>query len=105
MLPVTIDYRMANSSGIGVYLRKVVGGLIDRYSDEFRLTLIGERVEAGADFRPCNPPIYSLREQIEVPRAIPSLTEVFWSPNYNAPVVSRGRLVVTIHDACHLAMP
>src|SRR5207237_7264853 len=29
----------------------------------------------------------------------------FWSPNYNAPVASRGRLVVTVHDACHLALP
>lgn len=96
---------MAGSSGIGVYLRNVVRGLIDRHSDEFRLTLIGQRPEVGAELRLCKARIYSLREQIDVPRAIPSSTAVFWAPNYNAPFVSRGRLVVTIHDACHLALP
>jgi glycosyltransferase involved in cell wall biosynthesis len=25
-----------------------------------------------------------------------------WSPNYNTPIASPGKLVVTIHDACHL---
>jgi glycosyltransferase involved in cell wall biosynthesis len=54
---------------------------------------------------PCTAPIYSIREQIEVPRALPSETETFWAPHYNFPILARGRLVVTVHDLLHIAHP
>ena len=50
-------------------------------------------------------PIYSLREQISLLRCIPRWADVFWSPHYNVPLGWRGRLVVTIHDLAHLALP
>jgi glycosyltransferase involved in cell wall biosynthesis len=50
-------------------------------------------------------PIYSLREQIRLARRIPGGTSIFWSPHYNIPLVRRGRLVVTVHDVGHLALP
>lgn len=97
---------MCRSSGIGVYLRHVVRHLADEYQADFRLTLLGgDPVPGVAGQRPCRSPIYSLAEQVEVPARIPRSTEVLWSPNYNAPLASRGRLVVTVHDACHLALP
>ncbi len=102
---VTIDYRMSGSSGIGVYLRNIVARLISDYGDEFRLTLLGGATEPGAERRDFRSSIYSIAEQITVPLIAPRSTQVFWSPNYNAPFVSPGKLVVTIHDACHLAMP
>jgi len=97
---------MCRSSGIGVYLRHVVRHLADGYQADFRLTLLGGDPVAGvAEQKPCRSPIYSVSELLEVPVRVPTSTEVFWSPNYNAPIVSRGRLVVTVHDACHLALP
>jgi glycosyltransferase involved in cell wall biosynthesis len=102
---VTIDYRMSGSSGIGVYLRNIVARLISDYGDEFRLTLLGGIAEMGAARRDFRSSIYSTGEQIMVPLIAPRSTQVFWSPNYNAPFFSPGKLVVTIHDACHLAMP
>src|SRR5438874_2258797 len=97
---------MCRSSGIGVYLRNVVRRLADEHGGAFRLTLLGGDPVAGvAEQKPCRSPIYSLAELVEVPARIPKSTEVLWSPNYNAPIVSRGRLVVTVHDACHLALP
>jgi glycosyltransferase involved in cell wall biosynthesis len=32
-------------------------------------------------------------------------TDLLWVPHYNAPLLYTGRLVVTIHDVCHLALP
>jgi glycosyltransferase involved in cell wall biosynthesis len=103
---IAIDYRMSRSSGIGVYLRHLVRHLADEYQADFRLTLLGgDSVSGVAGHKPCRSPIYSLAEQVELPARIPRSTDIFWSPNYNAPIVSRGRLVVTVHDACHLALP
>jgi glycosyltransferase involved in cell wall biosynthesis len=97
---------MSRSSGIGVYLRHVVRGLASGYATDFRLTLLGgEPVPGVYDQKPCNSGIYTLAELVEVPLRVPRSTDVLWSPNYNAPVVSTGRLVVTVHDLCHLALP
>jgi glycosyltransferase involved in cell wall biosynthesis len=50
-------------------------------------------------------PIYSVREQIALLLRVPQSTDIFWSPHYNIPVAWRGRLVVTVHDLAHLALP
>src|SRR5258708_15001075 len=55
--------------------------------------------------RPARSDVYSLGELVEIPARIPRSTSILWSPNYNAPLVSRERLVVTVHDACHIALP
>jgi glycosyltransferase involved in cell wall biosynthesis len=43
-------------------------------------------------------------EQLEIPFRTPPRADLFWSPHYNVPVLSRLPLVVTVHDVCHLAM-
>lgn len=102
---LVVDYRMCRASGIGVYLRTVVRQLLDHHPD-FRISLIGgDEVPGVVAHYPCRSPIYSLSEMVELPLRAPRSTDVFWSPNYNAPLVSPGRLVVTVHDANHLAMP
>jgi glycosyltransferase involved in cell wall biosynthesis len=53
----------------------------------------------------CRAPIYSVREQIALVRRVPKNVDVFWSPHYNIPLAWRGRLVVTIHDLAHIALP
>jgi glycosyltransferase involved in cell wall biosynthesis len=50
-------------------------------------------------------PIYSAQEQLEFPLKVPKC-DLFWSPHYNVPVlpIRAKKRVVTIHDACHLAL-
>ncbi|GJQ57619.1 MAG: glycosyl transferase [Candidatus Scalindua sp.] len=49
--------------------------------------------------------IYSLSEQSGFLRKIPKDTTLFWSPHYNIPLLYWGKLLVTIHDVFHIAMP
>jgi glycosyltransferase involved in cell wall biosynthesis len=102
---VAIDYRMCRASGIGVYLRNLVTRLVRDYSTEFRLVLIGGDPVPGAEHRECRAPIYSVRELIDLPLRIPRDADIMWAPSHNAPFVSPGKLVVTIHDVNHLALP
>jgi glycosyltransferase involved in cell wall biosynthesis len=103
---LAIDFRMSRSSGIGVYLRHVVAGLVADFPDEFRIVLLGgEPFGNGVEQRSLRSPIYSAAELVELPLRIPRDADVVWSPNYNAPLFFPGKLVVTVHDACHLAMP
>lgn len=97
---------MSESSGIGVYLRHLVPLLAGGYRERFALTLLGGGKVAGvARQLAFRAPLYSLREQFEAPLRVPVGTDALWCPNYNAPMISRGRLVVTVHDLCHLALP
>lgn len=103
---------MARISGIGTYIREVVPRVFSG-ADGWSCALIGppevtEPLAAGlpsATTHPCAAPIYSLAEQLELPRAIPRDADLFWAPHYNIPLMYRGRLLVTVHDAVHLAHP
>ena len=50
-----------------------------------------------------NSNIYSLKEQIFYPSILNS-KDVLHVPHYNAPLRFPGKLVVTVHDLCHLVM-
>src|SRR5690606_34829582 len=50
-------------------------------------------------------PIYSVTEQIQLYRAIPRSTSLFWAPHYNIPLLYKSILLVTVHDVFHLAVP
>lgn len=50
-------------------------------------------------------PMYSLAEQLELPRKIPGETCLFWATHYNIPLFYRGKMLVTVYDLFHLAMP
>ncbi len=107
---ITIDCRMWNASGIGIYLQNMVPRVIKRMPDtEFVLlgnldVLAGVRAN-NCSVRPLVVPIYSIREQWDLALAIPEGTSLLWAPHYNIPVFSRVPLMVTIHDAVHVAMP
>ncbi len=110
---LTIDMRMVLDAGIGTYLRQLVPR-IRKALPGLDLCLLG-RPEAlkqlewtrqpGITIVECRAPIYSLREQVEIPLKIPAESDLFWSPHYNIPLLFSGRLVVTVHDTFHLAMP
>lgn len=111
---IAIDLRMMRSSGIGTYVRNVIPGIVREFSGRYDLCILcpeewvsredwasGSKVKV-IDFKD---PIYSMREQVSLSRLIPHDTRLFWSPHYNIPLLYRGKLLVTIHDVGHLAMP
>jgi len=110
---ITIDLRMLNHSGIGTYLRNTVPALIAE-RPEIHFTLLGApeelRTLPGADAANCElrefrAPIYSIAEQVGAWRLTPRGTDLYWSPHYTIPLLRRGKLLVTVCDVCHLALP
>jgi glycosyltransferase involved in cell wall biosynthesis len=112
-MTIAIDARMLNHSGIGTYLRNVLPRLVPLYRGG-GVRLIGDADELsrhawargdGVAIIDCRDPIYSLREQLRLPRLIPADCPLLWSPHFNVPLFYRGTLLVTIHDVLHLARP
>ncbi len=108
MKNVTIDFRMHLSSGIGTYLRNIVPFLAQ--SDSLKVNIIAYKDELtdypwikNVRIIPAHSTIYSIKEQIELPKIIPEC-DIFWSPHYNVPIfrIRAKRRVVTIHDVFHL---
>lgn len=110
---IAVDARMIDASGIGTCVAQWLPRLIAA-RPELDFVLLGPaRVlrdlpwthRSNVRVIGVDAPIYSLREQISLLRCIPRDTDVFWSPHYNIPLAWRGRLVVTIHDLVHIALP
>lgn len=110
---ITIDVRWINASGIGTYIRHIVPGIVNALTEE-RFTLIGNSgdikklgITAGdrVQIVEAYSKMYSLHEQFEMPKLIPSNTRLFFSPHYPVPLRYKGKVLVTIHDVFHLAMP
>ena len=107
---VTIDMRMLGVSGIGTYVEETVPRIIARWTSA-GFTLLGEpsaiaRAVPASErvaIRELNVPIYSVREQLVLARAIPRRTTLYWAPHYNMPVLFTGRIAATVHDVFHLA--
>lgn len=109
---VTVDARMVADGGIGTYLSNLLPRLAARRPD-WTFTLLGDPEELSAlSVMPnvrtvtCRAGIYGVREQLALMRARPSDADVFWTPHYNVPLATgRAKLVATVHDLCHLALP
>jgi len=113
---ITIDVRWINASGIGTYIRNIVPGVLKSMPNE-QFTLIGSPGEIKKlllkDFETmpnvtlveAHSEMYSIKEQFEIPKLIPSNTKLYFSPHYPIPLGYKGRLLVTVHDVFHLAMP
>lgn len=113
MTHIAIDCRMLDSSGIGTYIRSVVPRVV-RLRPEWQFALIGPEARlqeldwtslANVTVVACDVPIYGIWEQLAVLRRIPRGTDLLWVPHYNIPMLYRGRMLVTVHDVLHLAMP
>jgi len=108
MKTICVDARMINFSGIGTYIRNLLPILTKNTSYKYRLLLPADYQGAletfpGCDLITCSSSIYSLKEQIEIPKKI-NKCDLFWSPHYNVPLTSikADKRVVTIHDVLHL---
>ena len=110
---VAVDARMVEASGIGTYLRNVLRRLVAD-GPEWRLALLGDpdglarhawASASGVEIVAHRAPLYGLRQQL-LPAAARALEpDLLWVPHYNVPLTWRGRLLVTVHDLAHLALP
>jgi glycosyltransferase involved in cell wall biosynthesis len=113
MYKISIDFRMFNASGIGTYLQNLVSliatvyqcGKVNLLGNVDRIKQIDWVQGREIELINCKSPIYSVAEQYELYRKISRDTTLFWSPHYNIPLFYKGKLLVTIHDVFHLAMP
>ena len=110
---LSIDLRWIDSSGVGVYIKGIMPGIV-RLLDDHSIVGIGDqsRLEefhwshaANVRLIDCQANRYSLAEQIQLPFAIPRNTDLFFSPYYPIPLLYRGRLAVTVHDLSHCVVP
>jgi glycosyltransferase involved in cell wall biosynthesis len=110
---ITIDVRWLNASGIGTYLRNIIPGILTAFPEQ-SFVLIGDKHEIGSIRIPSNAKVdviaayskmYSLAEQFEIPKKISKNTRLYFAPHYNIPLLYRGKMLVTVHDVFHLAMP
>jgi glycosyltransferase involved in cell wall biosynthesis len=104
---------MMEASGIGTYLRNVLRRLVAD-GPKWRLALLGHpealarrpwTTAPGVEVIAHRAPLYGFRQQI-LPAAARALSpDLLWVPHYNIPLAWRGRLLVTVHDLAHLALP
>jgi len=104
---------MLNSSGIGTYLQNLLPRLLQA-RPRYTFHLLGDLIQLekfawsrsdNASLIRCTAPIYSIAEQVQLSAATPRDTELFWAPHYNIPLRAPGKLMVTVHDLSHLALP
>lgn len=106
---IAVDARLAASSGIGTYLQQVLPRVVSQL-DDCRFVLLGAPFDLGlprdgrVEFRGLRAGVYSIFEQPALAATIPRHVDVVWSPHYNIPLVSPGRLLVTVHDLYPLAL-
>jgi len=109
-----IDIRMLDNSGIGTYIKNTITFAIEQLKYNYKFILLVSRkqdfnlkVQKLNEYKiiMCDSKIYSLYEQYELKRNIQNHIDIFWSPHYNIPLLYKGKLLVTIHDVFHLAMP
>ena len=99
---VGIDVRMIAHSGIGTYLRHLLGELKTLRPEGVEMVLFGDPGKL-ADYkgvfevRPFLSPIYSAAEQFEGMK-LASSVDLWHSPHYNIPLFCARPLVVTVHD-------
>ena len=110
---ITIDARWLCTSGIGTYLRHIIPGILKYFPDK-QFTILGnerdlQRLDGAAESRvrliPASSPMYSIREQLDYARLIPKETTLYFATHYNVPIFYRGKMLVTVYDLFHLAMP
>lgn len=110
---MVVDVRMMFSSGIGTYIRNIVPAVISACPN-VEFYLLGSKRElekfewakrSGTTVIDCTAPIYSITEQLDFLKKIPANSSVVWIPHYNIPFFGSRKLIVTVHDLFHLAMP
>jgi glycosyltransferase involved in cell wall biosynthesis len=110
---IAIDARKLHDYGIGTYVRNLLRHLArqDHETDYVvicRPAHVSSVLQLGANFRPlptrARP--YSVGEQIAIPALVSrEKPDLFHTPHYVLPPLTRCPSVVTIHDCIHLMFP
>lgn len=112
MQTLTIDLRWIDASGVGVYIKGIMPGVVEHLAD---VSIVGlgdrSRLEnfswskaANVRLVDCRAERYSITEQVQLPLTIPRETDLFFSPYYTIPLLYRGKLAATVHDMSHLVV-
>ena len=113
MKTITIDMRMIQYSGIGIYLKNLIPRIIEQ-CPETRFILLGNNRELDSynwskagniDILHCEIPVFSAMEPFLLLRKIPSNTDIYWCPHFNIPIGYKGTMLTTIHDILHISLP
>jgi glycosyltransferase involved in cell wall biosynthesis len=102
---LVVDSRCLGT-GIGAYSLNLLAGIKSR-GTEFRVRAITTKDQRSKVAPYCdevsvvNAPVYSFREQVLVPKAAAGAT-VLHALHYNAPLLHRGPMLVTIYDLTHI---
>lgn len=102
---IAIDARMIQMSGIGTYIKTLMGhGIYDIALGDKKDIL---KYEEGVEVINYAEKIYGAGEQLHFPlkKLKKCGADMLHVPHYNVPVLYRGRLAVTIHDLTHLVLP
>jgi glycosyltransferase involved in cell wall biosynthesis len=105
---VTIDARWL-VGGIGTYTRNLLQQF-HRHEKQFEIQAIVRKRDSHSVSAFCpsmtviDTPIYTLREQILIAHASRG-SDLLHVPHYNAPLLHRGPLIVSIMDVIHLSSP
>jgi len=107
MPKVSIDVRMMRFSGIGTYIQNLVRELV--LSEKYEWNLLGDEELIRARYPKVSSqhfqaPVYSIREQVGLAFCLQD-ADLLHSPHYNAPLIIKRPLVVTIHDLIHFRFP
>lgn len=106
---IVIDARFVNT-GLGTYTYNLIAGLGAAHKSEFMVRAIVNPRNVDPVAAICervavvNTPIYSLGEQMEI-RRVASGCDLLHVPHYNAPLLYRGCLLVSICDLIHIMEP
>ena len=109
---ISIDLRMIEHSGIGTYIQSLIIPIIKKLKQNHFFLLVNKNINyskyidskevVNVSYIIISSPIYSLREQIEIPLKLPSNIDLYWSPHYNIPILYKYKILVTIHDIYHI---
>ncbi len=104
-MKIAIDARMIQMSGIGTYIKALMGhGIYDVALGDGNDIL---KYDANVKVINYSDKIYGAGEQLHFPsrELRKSGADLLHVPHYNVPVFYRGKLAVTVHDLTHLVLP
>ena len=108
-IPVYLDCRHFDGSGIGTYISNLISNF-DQYDLDYHIEILARdehipKIKNLCHFKiiTYNDPIYSVREQFKWVTKINPFG-LLHIPLYNAPLFYPGKLITTVHDVCHVAM-
>jgi glycosyltransferase involved in cell wall biosynthesis len=112
-IDVLVDARIIERGHTG--MARYLAGIAANLPSSIRLTAMlsspSAKLDGATDTLRVRTPFLAQQEQFELPlrvaqwRGLSRRRGVFWVPAYNAACLAPGPMVVTVHDANHLAFP